>query len=73
MNTQFFEPANLAYADERSASGELSDYRGQNANMHMCEACLAAFEATGEQRYLDRAQDLANTFAKSIAEASGST
>jgi mannose/cellobiose epimerase-like protein (N-acyl-D-glucosamine 2-epimerase family) len=68
MNTQFFEPANLAYADERSASGELSDYRGQNANMHMCEACLAAFEATGEQRYLDRAQDLANTFAIHLAQ-----
>ena len=67
MNTQFYEPAYKAYADERSANNELASYRGQNANMHMCEACLAAFEATGEQRYLQRAKDLANTFALQLA------
>ena len=32
-----------------------SSYRGQNANMHACEALIAAFEATNEQKYLDRA------------------
>lgn len=32
-----------------------SDYRGMNANMHGVEAMLAAFEATGEERFLTRA------------------
>ncbi len=28
--------------------------------MHLCEALLAAFDATGEARYLDRAETLAD-------------
>ena len=43
------------YRDEADADWHFSDYRGQNANMHMCEAMLAAYEASGEARYLDRA------------------
>ncbi|MEZ5700836.1 MAG: AGE family epimerase/isomerase [Burkholderiaceae bacterium] len=34
--------------------------RGQNANMHLCEAMLAAFDATGRPIYLDRAEQLAD-------------
>ena len=37
----------------------LSPYRGQNANMHACEAMLAAWEATHDPRHLDRAEVLA--------------
>ncbi|KAF1708123.1 AGE family epimerase/isomerase [Pseudoxanthomonas sacheonensis] len=48
------------YKDEADANWNFSDYRGQNANMHMCEAMLAAFEASGERRYLDRALTLAD-------------
>jgi len=33
----------------------VSPYRGQNANMHCCEALISAYEATGEKRYLERA------------------
>ena len=33
-------------------------YRGQNANMHMCEAMIAAYEVTNDQRYLDHAIDI---------------
>jgi mannose/cellobiose epimerase-like protein (N-acyl-D-glucosamine 2-epimerase family) len=47
MESAFFEPAHQAYADEITPAGELIAYRGQNANMHMCEACLAAHAATG--------------------------
>jgi len=43
---------------------ELSAYRGQNGNMHTCEAMLAAYEATGEGRYLDRADTIATTIAR---------
>jgi len=48
------------YRDEADADWNFSTYRGQNANMHMCEAMLAAFEASGERRYLDRALTLAD-------------
>ncbi len=63
INTRFYEAKYGAYSDERSDTGTLSDYRGQNANMHLCEACLAAFEATVDRDYLERAIELAETFA----------
>lgn len=34
-------------------------YRGQNGNMHLAEAYLAAFEVTGEAVYLRRAESIA--------------
>ena len=44
------------YSDEISSDwSDVSEYRGQNANMHSCEALILAFEATGSQKYLDRA------------------
>ncbi|MFO7791068.1 MAG: OmpA family protein, partial [Bacteroidales bacterium] len=42
-------------------------YRGQNANMHTCEAMLAAYEATGERRYLDRAREVAHALTVRLA------
>lgn len=47
------------YRDEADAAWRFSGYRGQNANMHLCEALLAAFDATAERRYLERALALA--------------
>lgn len=55
MERRFWLPQQGLYADEASADWTLRDYRGQNANMHATEACLAAFEATGDARYLERA------------------
>merc|ERR1719384_628771 len=40
----------------------MSSYRGQNSNMHICEAMISAYDATQEQRYLNRAKVLAETF-----------
>ncbi len=58
---RFWEPEHGLYADEASPDGSvLAPYRGQNANMHFCEALLAAFDATGEVRYLHRAETLAH-------------
>ena len=37
---------------------ECEEYRGLNANMHTVEAYLAAFDATGERRWLDRAREI---------------
>jgi mannose/cellobiose epimerase-like protein (N-acyl-D-glucosamine 2-epimerase family) len=59
MEQRFWEPAHGLYADEATPDWQLAPYRGQNANMHATEACLAAFEASGEVRYLDRAERLA--------------
>ena len=56
MEARFWNAANGLYADEASQDwSTLSTYRGQNANMHAVEALLAAHQATGEARYLERA------------------
>lgn len=60
LEQHFWEPTHGLYADEADAHWNLSPYRGQNANMHLCEALLAAYDATGETRYLDRAEQLAD-------------
>ncbi|RJT07888.1 AGE family epimerase/isomerase [Halococcus sp. IIIV-5B] len=43
------------------------DYRGQNANMHMCEAMIAAYETTGRDRYLDRAMTIADGISRRLS------
>lgn len=68
MNDAFWLNQYSAYADEISPEGSLVDYRGQNANMHMCEACLAAHEFTGDPRYLKRALQLIERFAFDLAD-----
>jgi len=63
METYFWDEAASAYNDERDALLEtLSPYRGQNANMHMCESMLAAWQATKDKKYLDRAELLVHRF-----------
>ncbi len=72
LEERFWLPADRLYADEfRRDWAPLSDYRGQNCNMHMTEAMLAAFEATGETRYLDRAEALAHRVCVELAAQSG--
>ncbi|WP_194421192.1 AGE family epimerase/isomerase [Microbacterium abyssi] len=52
-----------AAVDEVDPQGlPVSDYRGQNANMHLTEAFLACFELTGEAEFLKRARRLAERF-----------
>ena len=61
MERRFWEPAHGLYADEASGDwSTLFPYRGQNANMHACEAMLAAFDATGDTKFLWRAETLAH-------------
>ncbi|GAA5185145.1 AGE family epimerase/isomerase [Niveibacterium umoris] len=60
MEARFWSEAAGLYADEADADWVVSDYRGQNANMHSCEAMLAAYDATGEVRHLHRAERLAH-------------
>lgn len=57
----FWEPAAGLYADEATPDWNVSSYRGQNANMHACEAMIAAYSATRESRYIERAETLAKS------------
>lgn len=72
LEARFWEPEFGLYRDEADADWNFTGYRGQNANMHMCEAMLAAYEASGDARYLDRALTLAqNMTQRQAAQADG--
>ncbi|TXG00887.1 AGE family epimerase/isomerase [Massilia arenae] len=72
MEKRFWNAADGLYADEASQDWrELSTYRGQNANMHACEALLAAHAATGERRYIERAYTVAYNITQRQAERCG--
>ena len=67
LERHFWDESAGLYKDEASPGWVFSGYRGQNANMHMCEAMLAAYEATRESRYLDRAYLLARNMTQGQA------
>jgi mannose/cellobiose epimerase-like protein (N-acyl-D-glucosamine 2-epimerase family) len=72
MERRFWDARYGLYADEASADwSKLDDYRGQNANMHACEALIAAFEATGERAFLLRAETLARNITQRQAALAG--
>jgi mannose/cellobiose epimerase-like protein (N-acyl-D-glucosamine 2-epimerase family) len=71
MERRFWQPEHGLYADEATPDWQLKPYRGQNANMHACEAMLAAHAATGEARYLDRALALADAITRRQAALAG--
>ena len=60
MERRFWSADYELYACEADAQWNLSAYRGQNDNMHACEALIAAYEATGEKLFIDRACLLAS-------------
>jgi mannose/cellobiose epimerase-like protein (N-acyl-D-glucosamine 2-epimerase family) len=60
LERRFWDAEAGLYRDEADADWHFSSYRGQNANMHMCEAMLAAYQASDDVRYLDRALVLAD-------------
>lgn len=68
LEQRFWQAEYGLYADDISPAGTLSPYRGQNANMHICEAMIAAYQATGDDKFLVRAK----TVAKSICQVQAS-
>jgi mannose/cellobiose epimerase-like protein (N-acyl-D-glucosamine 2-epimerase family) len=63
MERHFWSGEYGRYACEADAHWKVRPYRGQNDNMHACEALVAAYEATGETAFLDRACALAAAMA----------
>jgi mannose/cellobiose epimerase-like protein (N-acyl-D-glucosamine 2-epimerase family) len=68
LEKHFWDAEANLYRDEADPEWRFSTYRGQNANMHMCEAMLAAYQASREPRYLDRALTLAHTMTQRQAK-----
>ena len=61
INTRFWDDKRGAVRDEYNQDWSvLLPYRGQNANMHMTEALMAAYEATGNKGYLTKAERIAD-------------
>jgi mannose/cellobiose epimerase-like protein (N-acyl-D-glucosamine 2-epimerase family) len=72
LEKRFWDAEAGLYADEASQDWRvLSSYRGQNANMHAVEALLAAHQATGERRYLERAYTVADNITRRQAARCG--
>jgi sulfoquinovose isomerase len=68
LEKRFWEPAFGASAEEFAADwSPISSYRGQNSNMHLTEALMAAFEATGEREYLAKAEGIADLVLRRMA------
>jgi len=71
MERHFWEEQHGLYADQASADWKVLPYRGQNANMHACEALITAYEASGEHRYLLRAEKVARNITQRQAALAG--
>lgn len=69
LEARFWREADGLYVDEISEDWAVVDpYRGQNANMHLVEALLAAYAATAETFYLDRAEVVARRVAVDLPQ-----
>ena len=71
LELRYWDAAAGLYRDEADPDWRFSDYRGQNANMHLCEAMLAAYQASDDVRYLDRALLLASNMTQRQAAKAG--
>lgn len=72
LQEKFWEEAHGAVAEQFTRDWQAyDDYRGQNCNMHLCEALMAAFEATGDSGYLRMAERIADLIVNRHARASG--
>lgn len=71
LEAHAWDPEHGLYRDEADTHWHYSDYRGQNANMHLCEALIAAHEAGGDGRYLARALQLAEHMTQRQAARAG--
>ncbi|WP_428929585.1 AGE family epimerase/isomerase [Marinibacterium sp. SX1] len=74
LDRYFWEETHGAIAEEFTADWRPIDggtYRGQNSNMHLTEALMAAYEATGETEYLNKAIRIAERVINQAARSRG--
>ena len=72
LNERFWEEQYGAVAEEFTRDWQpKSTYRGQNANMHLTEALMAAFEVTDDRSYLDKAERIADLLIRRAAAGNG--
>ncbi|GKY88816.1 AGE family epimerase/isomerase [Sinisalibacter aestuarii] len=72
IEARFWDAEHGAMREEfRADWSGTGPYRGQNSNMHMTEALMAAFEATGARSYLDKALSIADLIVNRTARAQG--
>lgn len=67
LDDRFLESNELFRSDCDPDWSEREPYRGMNANMHACEGYLAAYEATDEKRFLERAKTIARRITVDLA------
>jgi sulfoquinovose isomerase len=61
LEKRFWEVEHGAAAEQFTSDWQSYEhYRGQNSNMHLTEALMAAFEATGDNTYLRMAERIAD-------------
>ncbi len=72
LDERFWEEQYGAVAEEFTRDWQpKSPYRGQNANMHLTEALMEAFEVTGDRSYLDKAERIADLIVRRAAADNG--
>jgi N-acyl-D-glucosamine 2-epimerase len=72
IEERFWEASPGAMREEFSADwSQEMPYRGANANMHTLEGLMAAYDATGERIFLDKALSIAALLADDKARACG--
>jgi mannose/cellobiose epimerase-like protein (N-acyl-D-glucosamine 2-epimerase family) len=72
LATRFWDEKAGAAREEFTRDWQpIGPYRGQNANMHLTESCMAAYEATGDRAWLDKAESIATLLVHRHAAALG--
>lgn len=70
LQSRFWEENHGAINEEFNRDwSPIEAYRGQNSNMHLTEALMAAYEVTGERSYLDKAERIADLIINRCARA----
>ena len=69
LETYFYEKSTGMYVDviDGEDFNKIDEYRGQNANMHLCEALICCFEATMDTMFLNRAISIADQICNKLS------
>jgi len=69
LNKFYYEKEYEMYVDVIDGEDiyKIDKYRGQNANMHLCEALISSYEATKDIIFIERGYSLANKICNDLA------